>query len=251
MKKNILYIMGISFLLGLSGCEQLDVNRYENDPRLYFFNGYDNTRTPTYYHQDSIAQSFFLLPAEQERDTVFIVLETMGMPSDEPRPFRLVQTNEGEPDAAVSGKHYLPFDSEEMKRNMMIPAGAVRYYMPLIVLRDPSLEISKVRLKIGIGENEYFKQGIDEELEFMVTITATAEEPPTWDDWYFGDWGPKKMWFVINYVGITDFMDVSEDSAYLNYLKAFAIQKLREYNADPGNPDTPLTEADGTVVTFE
>ena len=46
----------------------------------------------------------------------------------------------------------------------MIPAGAVRYYMPLIVLRDPSLEISKVRLKIGIGENEYFKQGIDEEL---------------------------------------------------------------------------------------
>ena len=250
MKKNILYY-GILLLLNLTGCEQKDVNRYENDPRLYFFNGYDNTRTPTYYHQDSIAQSFFLLPAEQERDTVFIVLETMGMISDEPRPFRLVQTNEGEPDAAVAGKHYLPFDSEEMRQNMMIPAGAVRYYMPLIVLRDPSLETSKVRLKLGIVENEYFKLGINEELEFMVTITATAEEPPTWNSWSFGDWGAKKMWFVINYVGISDFADVPEDYAYRRYLKTLAIQKLREYNADPNNTDTPLTEADGTVVTFE
>ena len=43
----------------------------------------------------------------------------------------------------------------------------------------------------------------------------------------------------------------TDDRAYLQYLRALAIQKLREYNADPNNKDIPLTEADGTVVTFE
>ncbi|MFR7823741.1 MAG: hypothetical protein ACLU30_11510 [Odoribacter splanchnicus] len=34
-----------------------------------------------------------------------------------------MQTNAGEADAAIAGTHYMAFDSEEMKKNMMIPAG--------------------------------------------------------------------------------------------------------------------------------
>lgn len=251
MMKYEFYVIAFFALLGMAGCKQLDVNCYENDPRLYFY------RSPSYdaSQRDSIAQSFFLLPQEQDRDTVYITLETMGMSSDQPRPFSLVQTNVGEPNAAIAGKHYLALDSEEMKNNMMIPAGAVEYRMPLIVLRDPSLDTSKVRLKLDIAENKYFKPGIAENAHFWVTITATAEEPPTWESNYwiyiFGEWGAKKMWFIINYLGINDFSEEIDDSAYRDYLHALAEQKLQEYNADPVNEDAPLREMDGTLVTFE
>ena len=253
MKKNIFYLWMLFLAWGMTGCEQQNVERYENDPRLYFFRGMDYDRVPVFSQGDSITQSFFLLPEDQQRDTVYVALETMGMFSDHARPFRLVQTNVGEPDAAIAGKHYVAFDSEEMQPQMKIPAGCVRYYLPLIVMRDPSVAEAKVRLKIAVEENDYFKIGIDARAKLMVTITAAAERPKNWSSswsYIFGDWGAKKMWFLVNYVGVRDFNQVPEDYGYRKYLTAFAIQKLRDYNADEANPDRPLREADGTLVTF-
>lgn len=250
MKIYIYCVLAVFLGLGLAGCEQQEVNRYENDPRLYFYNGRDYDHNPVFPQYDSTAQSFYLLPESQTRDTVYVVIETMGMTTDEPRPFRLVQTNIGDPDAAVAGTHYLSFDSEEMLKNMMMPVGCVHYYMPLIVLRDPSLNSSKVRLKMTIAENEYFKPGMERYINFMVTMTATAEKPKTWPaNSIYGTWGPQKMWFLLNYVGVTDFSNPS-DNGYRDYLKTLAIVKLNAYNADENNPDRPLKEADGTPVNF-
>lgn len=253
MKKNIFYILAMLLGLGMAGCEKQEAERYENDPRLYFFRGVDYNRKPVFQQFDSITQSFFVLPEKQNRDTVYIAIETMGMTSGEARPFRLIQTNADSAGAAVAGTHYVDFNSEEMRKNMIIPAGSVRYFMPLILLRDPSLEHSKVRLNLAIAENEHFKVGINARSKFLITITALAEPPANWRSWSgtFGNWGSKKMWFLINYVGITDFSTVPTDYAYLNYLKAVAIEKLQAYNADVNNEDAPLTEADGTPVTFE
>lgn len=251
MKKDIFYVLVALFSLGLTGCDQLVVDKYENDPRLYFFKGYD--RVTQYTQGDSLVQSFFLLPEGQRRDTVYMVIETMGMTSDQPRPIRLVQKNAGAPNAAVAGKHYVAFDSQEMRELLMIPAGSAHYYFPLIVLWDPSLESSKVRLQLAVAENDYFKVGIEKQSEFLVTITALAEKPANWNTWsyQFGDFGVKKMWFLIHYVGVTDFSKYPDDSSYATYLSALAVKKLREYNADENNPDRPLREADGTVVKFK
>lgn len=250
MKKNLVYILAV-LLLGIAGCERESVLKYENDPRLYFFKGTDNTQNPYLVQMDSVAQSFFILPDAQMRDTVRIVIETMGLTSDQPRPFTLVQTNVGEADAAVAGKHYLAFDSEEMKKNMMIPAGSVRYYLPLVVLRgDPFMETSVLRLKLKIVENEYFKVGIETQTELLVKMTAAPEMPSNWRSWQytFGKWGPKKMWFLVHYMGITDFT-FPEDYAYTSYLHSLFLEKLAEYNANPNNPDVPLSEADGTLIS--
>lgn len=252
MKKNIFYILAV-LLLGTAGCEQQSVYKYENDPRLYFFNGVDYSQTPTLRQNDSIAQSFFILPEDQLQDTVWIVVETMGLVAEQPRPFTLVQTNVGETNAAVAGTHFMAFDSEEMKKNMMIPVGSVRYYMPLIVLRgDPLMETSVLRLKLKIVENAHFKVGIEKQTELLVKMTAMPERPSNWSSWTytFGTWGPKKMWFLVHKMGITDFT-FPDDYAYSTYLNSLFIEKLAEYNANPDNPDVPLTEANGTPVSYD
>lgn len=236
--KNLIYI-GILFLYVIAtGCQKQNVLNYENDPRLYFFNGVDYEQTPVFKQFDTLSYSFFVLPEEQKRDTVYIAIETMGLTSDQPRPFSLKQVNSDSLNAAVPGKHYVGFDSDEMKQLMVIPANAVRYYMPLIVLRnDSSLDSIEVRLGIEIADNENFKAGIKDESNFTVKITAKPSPPSEWRSWSvaFGEWGPKKMWFIINYISADlNFEERLDDYDYAYYLKTLAIQRLEEYNADNG-----------------
>lgn len=253
MKRETTYIATLLFLCcGLFGCEQLEVNKYENDPRLYFFKGY--WAVDKFTQGDSTVHSFFVQPDGQMTDTVFVDVRTMGLPTDEPRPFKIVQLNPDHPDAAVPGKHYVPFDSEEMQRNMVMPAHAVRRLLPVIVKRDPSLETSRVRIEMAIVENDYFKVGIDTLAKFLVTTTAQAQKPGLWENYWkyhFGDFGAKKLWFLVHYVGVTNFDERISDSGYEYYIEARAVQALKEYNADESHPDRPLREADGTLVTFE
>lgn len=250
MKRNIFYIISLCLSVWLTGCSQLEVEKYENDSRLYFFKGAINDWL---FQGDSIVHSFFLQPDGQMSDTILVDIRTMGFPADFPRPFRIIQTNAGESDAAVAGKHYLDFASEEMQKNLVMPAGAIHLYLPVIVKRDPSLELSKVRLQFAIVENEYFSVGINEQSTFLVTTTAQAEKPALWDTYWkysFGDFGVKKLWFLIHYLGISDFSSSISDSGYEYYLRARVIQALADYNTDEKNPDRPLREADGTLVTF-
>ena len=115
MKKHIFYILTV-LLLGIAGCEQQSVLKYNNDPRLYFFVAQIIPRLRVTVKMIVLRSLFFLLPDKQMQDTVWIVVETMGLVAEEPRPFTLVQTNVGEADAAVAGTHYMAFDSEEMKK---------------------------------------------------------------------------------------------------------------------------------------
>lgn len=254
MNKILRYIgrlLPVVLLLG--GCNQEGVYEYENEPRLYFFKG--NYNLSELVQNDSIIHSFFSVPESQSRDTVWIDIRTMGYLGEEARTFKIVQTNEGDSDAAIPGTHYIGFDDPAVAEMMKIPAKAFRYLMPVVLLRDPSLDNKTVRIKMTIGKNENFGVGIDTLSHFLVTTTSAPAKPLTWDsDWStsFGTWGAKKMWFIMNYIGITDFEDVSglNDYTYKVYLKTMAQDKLKEYNANENNPDRPLKEADGKEVKF-
>ena len=243
-------IISVIFLLVVItiGCEENSALEYENEPALYF----ENT---TYGQRDSVNHTFFIQPDEQMRDTVFVEILTMGYPADVDRSFVLEQVNVGQPGAAVAGKHFVAFDDPEMVSHLVIPKGSVRKSFPLIVLRDPSLELEEVRIELEIGENEYFKPGIDVWTNFVVKTTAMALKPTTWEaywKYYFGlTWGSVKMKFIVDNTGFTDFEGGSLNSDYAYYLSSKVKQKLLEYNANPNNPDRPLKEADGTIVTFE
>lgn len=233
-------LFSLLLLLFFTACKENELLKYDDDAALYFA-------------KDSVSQSFFLISSDMLRDTLYIQVNTMGHLSDVNRPIPIAQTNTGESNAAVAGVHYLPFDDPEVRDLMVVPAGKAIGHIPVILLRDKSLDLKTVSLKMRIGENEYFRPGIDTQREFLVKTTAQATKPNVWDTrwrYYFGlSWGSAKMRFLIDVTGYTDWENASIDGAYIRYMSALVQQKLLEYNE--AHPDAPLSEADGTIVTFD
>lgn len=241
-----LYIPTIlsAFLLTIAACEENKMDSYENDPAIYF----ENTASG---QKDSISHSFFIYNEDVTFDTVKVIVCTMGFPTDYDRPISLIQTNTGQPDAAISGTHYIAFDNPEMQKHICIPAGQVKASIPIVLLRDKSLSSQRVRLELTIGTNEYFRPGIDEWRNFTITTTNMATKPTNWDTrWvnYFGSWGSVKMKLIIDSTGFSDFDNPPSDPGYMSWLIATSKQALIDYNI--AHPDEPLCEADGTPVTF-
>lgn len=249
MKAIFKYILLLGVGLSLYACEEKVVMLYENKPGLYFYEGDDWTHNVHQY--DSIVYSFYIKETSRERDTLYLRICTMGIPSGEPRPIRLIQTNTGAADAAVAGTHYVAFDDPEVAAQMVIPAHAVMADIPFIVLRDPSMKTREFRINLEIAENEAFGVGLDAQKSFLLKVSDVTAPPANWSSWqyYLGDWGPAKMRFLIDYVGLSDFDKFSQFSqSELEYYKMKANQKLNEYN-DANK--TILMEYDRiTPVTF-
>ena len=233
MMKNIwIYLIGGMFLL-VAGCGHNDAQVFEEEARVCFSRGDDGGG-----QQDSILQSFFIVPEIQERDTVWIEITLVGFPVNEVRPVKIVQINPDAKDAAIAGTHYVGFDDAEVRSFMVMAANQVTARIPVILLLDISLKTEKKRLEMAIMENEYFKRGIDADCNFMIQTMELAEIPTNWDSaWksYFGAWSSQKMWFIVNYLGLDDF-EAEYDAGYKKYLKQKAHSKLNEYNATHDEP---------------
>ena len=243
MKNKFLILWMLSSVL-LAACDEV-LTPYNVDTCWLGFDMENSADTLVY-------RTFIYSGPQAETDTVWIPLKTIGKVVDYDRPVKLVQLPV-EDSCAVAGKHFVAFDDPEMLEHLKIPKGSVRKSFPLIVLRDPSLELEEVRIELKIGENEYFRSGIDEWTNFVVKTTSMAVKPTNWDSYwkyYFGiTWGSVKMKFIIDNTGFTEFDGGSLSSDYTNYLSSKVKQKLLEYNTN--HPDEPLSEADGTLVTFE
>lgn len=233
--KYMMFCASLSLLALLNSCREQEAALYSDEPKISFTRGDDG-----YGQQDSVTQSFFLLPTDQMRDTVWVELSLEGTPYSVPRSIKIEQTNAGEAGAAEAGIHYVAFDDPEIADAMQLPANAVTVNIPVILLLDNSLYNEKVAIEMTVAENENFKPGIEENRNFKVTTTAMAEEPSTWSTWqyYFGTWGSVKMKFIIDYVGFSNFEELPE-MGYISYLRSKAIEQLEEYNA---THDQPLCE---------
>lgn len=258
MKKKLSYIGALLAMLAMTACTENEMEGYTNDPAIYFLNGktYEDDGTQgasTPLQRDSINQSFFVCNDDVKREVVYVFVKTMGMLSDTDRPVSLVQTNSGADNAAVPGVHYVPFDDPEVAGNMVIPAGKSYAKIPVILLRDKSLQTSEKRLELTVGQNDYFRPGIDQYRNFVITTTDLAVKPARWDrgwKYYFGPtFGSVKFKFIINATGYTDWENLPSDYSYIKWLQTTVLQAFYDYNQQ--HPDEPLKEADGTLVTFE
>lgn len=231
MKHILKYLVGLIAFVAMS-CTQQDALLYDSAAQVSF------TRD-IYGQQDSVIQSFFTVREGQTRDTVWVEISLTGFPVDENRPVSLVQTNIGDPDAAVAGTHYVDFNDEEVAGQFVMKANQVQAKVPVILLWDKSLNSEKKRLKLAIAANDYFQPGIDTDCNFLIQTTALAEQPTDWQaNWFyvFGDWGPRKMWFIMHYLGIRDFGERIEDMAYRDYLRLKAHSELVKYNETSEEP---------------
>jgi hypothetical protein len=243
MMKKIMYVLLPVFIV--AACTQNEMLSYENDPAVYFAGNLDNK-------SDSVNHSFFMLNSDILTDTVLVRVNTMGELSSQARPVAIVQTNAGAEGAAVAGTHYVPFNSAALNSLLQVPAGKEYVDIPIILIRDASLDTVKVRLELALAKNDYFRPGISEKQRFAITTTNIIEKPSAWDTrWYMflgRSWGPVKMRFLIDITGYTDWYTTPSDMALLQYFQALATQKLLEYNI--AHPDEPLREANGDLVSF-
>ena len=241
------HAIALLFALLFLSCEERVVHRYESENSLYFFWGSENYNT--FVQQDSISYNFTEKQSSRLRDTIHLRVLSAGFLSDSDRAVRIAQTlADGSPNA-LPGTHYVDFDDPALAGRFIVPAGSTRAELPIVILRDPSLRSQVVRLEIELRENDHFKVVIPELSRFVIKITDMIAKPSNWDFlWasYMGTWGPEKMRFLADYVGIADY-EGTHDASEMLYYRSVAIEKLTEYN---NTHATPLTEADGTPVTF-
>ncbi len=128
-------------------------------------------------------------------------------------------------------------------------------------------------LYFRLVENKHFQQGVDKRNTLVVVLKNYLSKPDTWDDtaypmysnnysYYFGNYSKKKYQFMIDKLGLVDFTisysaqkDYDEETntistTYADYLKKKLQVALEEYNSDPNNPDTPLKDESGSIITF-
>jgi hypothetical protein len=255
MNKLIIYTLLCCSFFSWAACNEEVVPGYSGNDALYFYRGtYESVNV---FQRDSIFYSFLTQGGTKLRDTVYIDIRTMGLPQDRNRPIEIEQVATKEGNDAQPGVHYVDFHDPEMQQLLQIPAHAVMYKMPIILLRDASLQTKIMNLQIKIVENADFKIGIDKQSTFGIKFSDQLLPSANWKPGFTGGWhlvfgayGQEKHRFVISYVGFTDFeADVaSYPQAVRKWLNEQARKKLVTYNeAHPGNE---LKESNGEAVAF-
>lgn len=248
--KKILYTLSLlAATFGTVSCEK-DLPVYDTETCRINFDtsakaiGDDNEETYS-----------FVFNGDIQKDTFWVKVNTMGFLSDEDRYFELQQIEAKDTLNAVPGKHYVPFD--EMKQYYYIPAGANTATVPVVVLRDASLETDQYLLKFELKENDNFKQGYKKYNYRKLFITDQIAKPAGWDtyylSYYIGTYTTALHRFIIDITGdkwddeyITS---ACSDSGFMMYIGTYLKNKLAEVNAERAAQGLePLMDENGKPV---
>jgi hypothetical protein len=225
---------------------------------------------------DSVRAYSFVYSNEATVDTVWFSVKTMGFVTNYDRPFEFEQL-QSDATNAQAGVDYVSFDDTNLKKMYYIPSGAAEAKVPIVVLRSSALSQNDVELKFTFKANDYFTKGYDYLSVAKLVISNKISKPSYWDladdpdnwiyysdpQYYFGDYGPMKLQFMIDVSGekwdddyLVNTLHIGNndevDTDYLEYLASVFQKKLDALNTEreaSGLGD--LAEADGTLVAFE
>lgn len=250
MKKLTIALWSIGLLLsGMTACDKDNYDVYDdNDGRLNFVfyveNEYGDSELA--YAEDVTDEmrtypfSFVFSGMEATRDTVWFSATTMGFLSSEYRPYALKQIQREGVMNAVPGVHYVAFDDPSVQELYRVAPGSNTVQVPVVVLRDASLQDTTVILNFGFDDNGIFKAGYAGLDTRILEITDRLAMPDNWVtsrlDCYVGDYSQLKHQLMIEWTGdtwdaefIAEFME--GDQAYISYMSDWFAQKLEEENA--------------------
>lgn len=249
----------------VSGCREDFMLYDDHQPRLNFDISALNAQNRTVEHF-----TFVFTNSDVRQDTMWVGVESMGYTSTEDRYFTLEQLDANEVDAdlytdalnAVPGVHYLAFNHPDLREYYRMPAGKAYVRIPVVFLRDASLETEERMLFFHVREDGTWQHGIPGFRIRRICVTDKLAEPVRWQNiaFYFGEYGPVKHRFLIDITGqkwddefIESFYSFfTGDRTYLEYLLNLARTRLEETNAvRQAEGQDVLREADGRVVAFE
>lgn len=250
----------LSLCLLLPACEEDQPKVFVGEPYLTFpmdDNGY------SIYVQQHYSNFYYLNDQSVLRDTIYVPLVTMGSFSvsdipvklevfdseDETYPERIDNTSVN----AEAGVHYLPFDSDEMGNLLTFRADRLQDSIPVIILRDPSMQDSTFRLTFRLAPMDNAQVADKDENRVVIYLSDRVSRPSNWDYWYFRDYGDVKLDFMIRHSDLKwdekDMEMVLGDSFLLSYYLYKFREELIKENEALGDA-APLREKDGTVVAF-
>lgn len=232
MKKIVFYIVAA---IGITACnDAAELYNYpENKIGFVFKNKESRIFTKSFVHDK----------AAVIRDTVYLPMRTMGFVPAEDRPISVEQvdiTNADVPGAlnAIPGVHYVSFDDPDWKKLAVVKGGKAEMGLPIILLRDASLQNNEIALKVRIVENDVFKITNPLLAERIVVFSDQLLQPAKWDkDFvrYFGVYGPVKHRFMLDNtteLWDDDFIDyiMYDDNSYMSNLMRRLQDKLSDEN---------------------
>ena len=240
-----------SILLLCIACEK-DLPRFETEQdRLNFI--LEDERNGTI--PSTIRKTFVYDPEDMVRDTVYVPVNSMGFVRDYDRYFKVEQILENADSVfnAEPGVHYISFDDPEVSRMMYIPAGEMEAYVPIIALRAPSMKDTVTVLHLRIIASDDFLPGDPDRIDQTVEIGDQLMQPKNWV--LLGAYGYEKHRFLIEHFNMNFDEDTFElfiaDIQYGRYINSKAKNLLAEENAErAARGEGPLTERDGTIVSF-
>lgn len=274
MKKTI--FMALLFSIILTSCKEDERLIYNDKARIELVS--ENKKAPADY-----AFSFVWGSETRVRDTVFIPVRVLGGTSNKDRQVMLEQVTEYNttyiydklgkvqdstvtelPNKAIAGVHYVAFTEASVQPLMVVKAGHIRDSIGVVVLRDKSLKINKVRLRLRLKENADFGFGEHRLLGRTIIISDKMEQPSTWNyttKYYFGDYSLTKHRLMLKVVGnkVDDewIKKINGEKSVAIYWRGKFIEALEAFNNDVANQTSgvaPMREdpsdKNSALVTF-
>lgn len=275
MKKYIysFLLFMVLTLVSLTSCKSDGYELYNSPARIQW--------------QDTITvQQTFVDKAESVmRDTIWLKAKVMGGPSDVARRLNIRQVkgytytvnydNSGNivdttkvevPNQATPGTHYVAFDSQEMQALLLQKTKNnsqntdVEMDIPIIILKDASLDKQNYSLYIEIIQSDDFLPGEKNNIQKRITISNQLVKPSGWDLWqtfYLGDYSIVKHKFMNETLHTTiDNTWLNQPRGIITYYREKCRRALDAFNSnadniskgiaplreDPNNPNSkPIT----------
>ena len=254
--KKILYIAMILLSATYVGCKKADQLVYTDQARVQL----SDTAT--------LSQTFVYEPLTVSRDTIYVLVNTIGKIENLDRAVELVQIPDGPVEkTAKPGTHFLALDDPSLKSLMVVKANEVSAMIPIVLLRDTSLKTNSYRLRITLSGNSEFGLGetnlrtraiqFSDRLERFFSWRFDTSVAPAFST--FGKYSTRKHQFMIDVLGqkideVWYQAAVSAGAAY--HYKNVVKEALNTFNANPSNIASgaaPMRETNlpsSPIVTF-
>ena len=245
--KDILYTITVIILTTLWSCQEVDYLHFQDENRIHFANDSAQYNLVNFYYQDKLTV---------DRDTFYLIVNTIGKPVAYDRS---VVLKVDEKSNAIEGIHYIALNAPEVMQHMVVKANQVTASLPIILLRDKSLETQDVRLVLHLDTTKEFVTGETDRLEQTIILTDRLIEPENWSrvSYEFKQYSIRKHEFMIQVTNERideDWINrVSKDYSEIVMYRNLFVNKLREFNNDPQNIASglaPMKDDKGNEITF-
>lgn len=251
-------IIILATIIGIfCACKQDEYMVYEDQDRLQFGPTPDKIYTQKSEWEDTLKTfSFLSVAADKVMDTVYFDIYSIGLIRAVDRSYELEQVVIDSTDNAEPGVHFKAFDDPEVRGLYVIPANSAHAVVPIVLMRDTSLESREYVLKIRVKENENFKRGDRVKCWRKLMLSDILPKPTLWAkmEGYFGTYSKVKHKFMMEQTGMKwddEYLATIQYDVSMGYYWSRKFQELLYvYNHNPENEDVPLRDEYGRDVKF-